>query len=287
LLMWLQQLRVHQYAKNGLVFVPVLTAHAFAPSALSASTLAFVAFCLCASGAYIINDLVDVAADRQHPTKRNRPLARGSITRAQALGATALLLACAFLVASAVSVQFVLVLAVYLGLTAAYTFWLKRKLLIDIVVLALLYTLRVIGGAVAIDVTPSDWLLAFSILIFTSLALIKRYAELANRHADDAPELSNRDYKLGDLSVVAAMAAAAGFNSVTVFALYVSSDAAHLYSRPRLLWLVCPILLYWIGRALVLTHRRVMDDDPIVFVLKDKVSLLTIAAIVALMLAAI
>jgi len=288
LFVWLRQLRVHQYTKNGLVFVPVLTAHAFTLSALSSSSLAFTAFCLCASGAYIINDTVDIEADRQHPTKSKRPLAEGKIAPAQVWVAVPLLLLFALLTAAAVSTRFLLVLVVYLGVTTAYTFWLKRKLLIDVITLSLLYTLRVIGGAVAIQVTLSEWLLAFSLLIFASLALIKRYAELANRLAVNVPELPNRDYKLEDLSVISAIAAAAGFNAITVFALYVSSDAVlQLYSRPRILWLICPILMYWIARALILAHRGVMDDDPIVFALKDPVSFLAIGSIIVLTLAAI
>jgi 4-hydroxybenzoate polyprenyltransferase len=288
LLVWLQQLRVHHYAKNGLVFVPVLTAHAFTLSALSSSFLAFTAFCLCASGAYIINDTADLEADRQHPTKSKRPLAEAKIAPGQALIAAGLVVLCAFLVAAAISPQFLLVLAAYLGITTAYTFWLKRKLLVDVIALSLLYTLRVMGGAVAIEVTLSEWLLAFSLLIFASLALIKRYAELANGLALHVPEPLNRDYKTEDLGVVAAIAAAAGFNAVTVFALYISSDAGlQLYSRPRLLWLICPILMYWIGRALILAHRGLMDDDPIVFALKDPISFLAIGSIIALTLAAI
>lgn len=285
---WLKQLRIHHYAKNGLVFIPVLTAHAFTSSALLVSCLAFFAFCLCASGVYVINDMADLEADRQHPTKRERPLAEGRITRLQALIAIPLLLVSALLIAAAVSFRFVLVLAAYLSLTTLYTFWLKRKLFADVVVLALLYSLRVVGGAVAIEVELSEWLLVFSLLVFTSLALIKRYTDLSKRIEANSLEPADRGYRNADLAIVGAMATAAGFNAVTVFALYVSSDTVQqLYSRPRILWLICPVLMYWIGRALILAHRGAIDDDPIVFALKDPVSFLALGAIVTLVLAAI
>jgi 4-hydroxybenzoate polyprenyltransferase len=165
---------------------------------------------------------------------------------------------------------------------------LKRKMLIDVMTLATLYSVRVFGGAVAIDVTVSKWLLAFCMSLFVSLALMKRYVELAARFDAKMPDPSNRDYRTGDLEVVSALAAAAGFNAVTVFALYISSDTIHqLYSRPEVLWLVCPVLIYWIGRALMLAHRRLMDDDPVVFALKDRASLFTVAALAAIVAVAI
>ncbi len=157
----------------------------------------------------------------------------------------------------------------------------------DVVALASLYTIRVVAGAVAIDVFISQWLLGFSLFIFTTLALVKRYTELAVRLDAGLADPSNRNYKVGDLSVIAALAAAAGFNSVTVFALYVSSDAVHaLYRRPEILWLFCPVLMYWIGRMIILAHRRQMHDDPIVFALYDRISYVTLAVVLAILVAA-
>jgi 4-hydroxybenzoate polyprenyltransferase len=180
------------------------------------------------------------------------------------------------------------VLLGYFALTTAYSFVLKRKMLIDVITLGALYTTRVLGGAVAIDVIASKWLLAFCMCLFMSLALIKRYVELAARRDAKMPDPANRDYRTSDLPLVSALAAAAGFNAVVVFALYISSDAMNaLYSRPELLWLVCPVLMYWIGRALMLAHRREMDDDPVVFALKDRVSLATMAVAAGLVLVAI
>jgi 4-hydroxybenzoate polyprenyltransferase/phosphoserine phosphatase len=284
---WARLLRVYQYSKNGLIFVPIVTAQAFHPASLLAALLAFVAFSLCASCVYIVNDVVDLQADRMHPTKNRRPLASGQIAISSALIVAATLLAVGIAVAALISIKFVGVLALYLALTTAYSFFLKRKLLVDIVALASLYSIRVVGGAVAIDVPVSQWLLAFSLFIFTALALIKRYAELATRVDTGMPDPGNRNYRLGDLSVIAALAAAAGFNAVTVFTLYISSDAVRvLYSKPELLWLFCPLLMYWIGRILVLAHRRVLDDDPIVFALRDRVSYLALAVAAAIILAA-
>jgi 4-hydroxybenzoate polyprenyltransferase len=184
------------------------------------------------------------------------------------------LLLTSFALAAVVSAAFVAVLAAYFALTTAYTLVLKRKMLVDTIVLATLYTIRVVAGAAAIGVAVSEWLLAFSMFFFTALALIKRYVELTRCFDAARPVLTNRNYKIGDLDIVAALAAAAGFNAITVFALYVSSDAVHkLYAHPERLWLVCPILMYWISRALMMAHRRLMDDDPIIFALRDRNSL--------------
>ena len=285
---WLRALRVHQYAKNALLFVPVLTAHKFDLATLIASGLGFVAFCLAASAVYLLNDLVDVEADRLHPTKRERPLARGDLPAAHARMAIPALLAGAFALAFAVSATFAGVLAVYLVATTAYTFHLKRQLVVDVIVLAGLYTLRVIAGAAAIDVVVSEWLFAFSMFMFTSLALIKRYVEL-NRRADAAlPDPANRDYRVDDAGIVATLAAAAGMNAITIFTLYISSPAvAKLYRHPAILWATCPILMFWIARALLLAHRRQMDDDPIVFALRDPASRWVLALMIAVIVAAI
>ena len=186
-----------------------------------------------------------------------------------------------------VSLPFLAVLLAYFALTCAYSFYLKRKMLIDAVTLALLYVLRVLGGAVATDIVVSEWLMAFSLFIFFSLGLIKRYIELAARLDSTLAEPPNRNYKVNDLGIVAALAAAAGFNAVTVFALYISSNTVRdLYRHPDLLWLICPIFLYWISRALMMAHRRLMHHDPIVFALTDKNSLFAAVAVALLLIAA-
>lgn len=284
---WLKALRVHQYAKNMLVFVPLIVGQRLGLQDFALAALAFLAFSLCASSVYLLNDLIDIPSDRAHPSKRRRPFAAGTLPLKKGVIATPLLLAAAIAAALAVSPMFLAVLAGYYILTTAYSFSLKRKMIIDVVVLAMLYTIRVIGGAVAIAIAPSEWLLGFSMFMFTSLALIKRYVELAVRLDADLPDPSNRNYKIADLPIVAALAAAAGFNAVTVFALYASSPKVQtLYRHPELLWLVCPLLMYWIARALMMAHRRLLDDDPIVFALKDRVSRITALTIAAILVTA-
>lgn len=284
---WIALLRVHQYVKNALVFVPLVTSHHFTLESVVTSVLAFVAFSLCASAVYVVNDLVDVQADRHHPKKRSRPLASGALPAWPAAALSLALLAAAAFVSLSVSVQFAGTLAAYFGLTTAYTFVLKRKMLVDVIVLSLLYSVRVIAGGVAISVPVSEWLLAFSMFIFTTLALLKRYVELSRRLDAGLADPGNRNYKVGDIGIVAALAAASGFNAVTVFALYISSDSARqLYTHAQVLWLICPLLMYWIGRALLMAHRRYMDDDPIVFAFKDRPSLIILGLVGALVLIA-
>ena len=285
---WTRLFRVHQYSKNILLFVPLFTAHQFAALPALQALLAAAAFSLCASSSYILNDLLDLAADRNHPSKRTRPLASGVIPLMHGVVAMVLLVIAAIAIAIIVSLPFLSVLLGYLVLSTAYSFWLKRKMLVDVATLAILYTVRIVAGAVAIGVAMSEWLLAFSMFIFMSLALIKRYVELAVRLNSNLSDPSNRNYKVGDLDIIAALAAAAGFNAVVVFTLYISSNTVReLYSRPQLLWLVCPILLYWIARTLMMAHRRLMDDDPIIFALRDNVSRLAIIVIGVIVLAAI
>jgi 4-hydroxybenzoate polyprenyltransferase len=279
---WLNALRYHQYVKNLLIFVPVLTSHHFTPATVTMASIGFVAFCACASAVYILNDLLDLEADRVHPTKRNRPFASGALPISAGMVVFPFLLLFAAVVASQVSWDFLGTLAGYFALTTAYSLYLKRKMLIDVVVLAMLYSVRIVAGGVAANITISQWLFIFSLFMFTSLALIKRYVELSTRLDRRLPDRSDRNYRSSDLDIVAALAGAAGMNAITIFALYVTStDVQALYRNPKLLWLICPILLYWISRALMMAHRRHMDDDPIVFALKDRISRLAIIAIIA------
>ncbi|MGV7216974.1 UbiA family prenyltransferase [Bradyrhizobium sp. UFLA05-112] len=285
---WLKLMRVHQWTKNFLIFVPMVTAQRIDPNSLLYAILAFVSFSLIASGAYIINDLVDIDADRAHVHKKHRPLAAGTLSASRALIVAALLTMTAISLAISVSMHFAAVIALYLLVTTAYSLVLKRKMLVDVIVLAGLYTIRVVGGAVAIVVPLSEWLLGFSMFVFVALALVKRYVELTARIEADLPEMSNRNYRKSDLGAVAALMAAASFNAVTVFALYISSDTVHhLYRHAHYLWLICPILIYWFGRLLMLAHRRELDDDPILFALRDKNSLLAFVMICGILISAI
>lgn len=284
---WKKQLRVHQYAKNALVFLPMLAAHMFDVVSLLTATLAALSFCFAASACYILNDLVDLADDRGHRSKKDRPLAKGDIPLIHAVIAVPILLALATLVSLSISPAFAGVLAGYFLLTTFYTFHLKRILLVDVLALAGLYTIRMFGGAVALGIGLSTWLMVFSLSIFVSLALMKRFVEIAARIDSQLPSPANRDYENADLTMLAALSAAAGFNAVTVLALYVSGfSVSVLYTRPELLLLACPILTYWIGRALILAQRRQMQDDPVVFAIKDPMSRLSGLAILAVFVAA-
>ena len=285
---WLAALRVHQYAKNVLVFVPLLTSHHFNLPSLGNAVLAFLAFSTCASSAYLLNDILDLRADRHHPIKCHRALASGTLPIASALIAIPCLAATSLIIATAVSWLFLMTIVAYLVITMAYSFHLKKMLLVDIIALAGLYTTRILGGAIAIDVHLSEWLLIFSLFVFTSLALIKRYGELTMRQGARLADPINRDYRIGDLNIVAALAAASGMNAITVFSLYISSPAVtSAYSSPWLLWMLDPLLLYWIGRALMIAHRQAMQDDPIVYTFKDGPSRITVLLMTCIALAAI
>jgi 4-hydroxybenzoate polyprenyltransferase len=285
---WIKLIRVHQWVKNGLVFIPLIMAHQFNLVALGHALLAAVAFSLCASAIYILNDLVDIQADRVHPTKRERAFASGGISPTSGLRAAMALWLASFCVALLISPGFVLVLLSYFALTILYFTVLKRKMLIDVFALASLYTIRMIGGAVAVGVLLSHWLLAFAMFIFVALALIKRYIELATLADQNLPNPTSRNYQTTDLSIIAAFAAASGYNAVVVLALYLSSNAVvPLYRHHNILWFICPLVLFWFSRVLLLAHRRLVHDDPIVFALKDPVSLLTAGLVAVLGLAAI
>ncbi len=281
----LKALRPHQWSKNLLLFLPMLAAHdlpAFLPVLLG-----FVAFCLTASAVYVINDLVDLASDRAHPRKSKRPFASGALdAQTGVFMSIGLLLAALILGIATGNPAFLAVLVLYLVSTFAYSLWLKRKLIIDVLTLAALYTVRIIAGAAAASVTLSPWMLGFSIFLFLALAAVKRQAELMDQMKTGRAS-SGRAYEVDDLPVLRGMALSAGHAAVLVLALYISStDVQMLYSRPVLLWLVCPILLYWLLRMVMKTHRGDMTDDPIVFAATDRVSQIVVLGCVLVAIAA-
>lgn len=270
-------IRVHQWVKNALLFVPVLTAHQWQEPGLIILLLAgFFSFSLAASSVYVLNDLLDLASDRQHPSKRKRPFAAGVLSLHTGIVLFPLLLLLSAALLLLLPAAFALALLVYYLLTLAYSFWLKRIIMLDTIILAGLYTMRIIAGTVLIGVEFSFWLLAFSMFIFLSLALVKRYTELLMLRHQGSQKTIGRGYHADDASMVAAFGAASGYIAVMVFALYVNSPAVlELYTQPALLWLACPVLLYWISRVWVLAHRGDMHDDPIVFAVRDMQSLIT------------
>ncbi|MDT8342059.1 MAG: UbiA family prenyltransferase [Longimicrobiales bacterium] len=289
----LRALRWHQWLKNLLVFLPVLAGQQFdRPDVVLRAALAFVAFSLVASSVYVINDLLDLSEDRQHPTKHNRPFASGALPLSSApFLLTALLLGAGLIAARLLPTEFAWVLGVYVVLTFAYSLKLKGAVLIDVLILAGLYTMRIIAGSAATGITPSVWLLGFSLFFFLSLAMLKRYAELHHRAGDwedaSTARLPGRGYRPGDLPVLIALGIGTGCVAVLVLALYVISDefAIH-YRRPLLLLQLCPLALYWIGRAWIVASRDEMDDDPVVWAVKDQLSRWVAAASVAILVLA-
>lgn len=286
---YVRAMRPHQWIKNLLVFVPLAAAHELGNLALLGQTiLAFVAFGLCASSVYLLNDLLDLPADRAHTRKRSRPFASGAASVKVGVSLIPLLLAAAVGIAAVLPTAFLAALAGYYISTLAYSLWLKGKVLVDVMVLAGLYTLRILAGAAAVAITPSFWLLAFSMFLFLSLAMVKRYSELLDLMGAGKNAAKGRGYEVTDLATVQSLGAAGGYCAVLVLALYINSDDVRInYARPEMIWLLCPLLLYWISRMWQRAGRGEMHDDPIVFALKDRISRWVGVAFVAVVAAAV
>lgn len=285
----MKAMRLHQWAKNALVFVPLATAGLWSqPWPIGQAMIAFILFSLAASGVYLINDLVDIDADRAHRTKRNRPLASGALPIPIAVAVAAVLLLGAPLAAWLVlGPAFTAVLLGYLVLTTAYSFRLKAVVTLDVIVLACLYTVRIFAGAVAVGVSVSSWLLTFAIFVFLSLAFLKRYTELAQPSDDPRRMLSGRGYAPADIDVVMMMGVAAGMVSILVLALFINNvSAIYRQGTPHLLFGLCLILLYWLTRIWMMARRGEVSGDPIAFAITDKRSLILGAFSALIMVAA-
>jgi len=271
---YVRSLRLHQWLKNTLLFLPLILAHRLTDTGLILQALlAFLSFGLCASSVYLLNDLLDLPSDRQHRSKRLRPLACGEIPLLSGLLLSLLLLLLAFGLASALPTAFLVILALYYLCTGLYSFVLKRIMLVDVIMLAALYTLRIIAGAAAISVIPSFWLLAFSMFLFFSLAVVKRYTELDYLQKAGIAQSEGRGYYAQDLNMMAMFGSTSALLSVMVLALYINNEETrNQYLTPELLWLLCPVLLYLITRIWLLAARVQIEEDPIVFALKDRVS---------------
>jgi 4-hydroxybenzoate polyprenyltransferase len=271
----LRALRPHQWAKNVLLFIPLLAAHRLTDlSGLTGALLAFVSFCLCASSVYVLNDMLDLEADRNHPRKSKRPFASGELPLSAGFLLFPALLGVGALIALFLPPKFQIALAAYYATTVAYSFLLKRLLLLDAVALAGLYTLRIIAGSGAADVGLSFWFLLFSVFLFLSLAFVKRYAELDALRRQQRLQALGRGYRVEDLSVLQSFGTGAGYLSVLVLALYINSpEIQALYHRPKVIWILCILMLYWISRVWMTAHRGSMHDDPVVYALRDRVSL--------------
>jgi 4-hydroxybenzoate polyprenyltransferase/phosphoserine phosphatase len=270
---WMRAFRIHQWAKNVLLGVPILTAHAFNYSAIAEITAAFTAFGLVASATYLLNDLLDLVSDRHHPRKYIRPFAAGDIALASGILGMIILFSAGFGLAVQLSDNFLFTLLAYLGLTISYSFYFKKIVLIDVLLLASLYTTRIVAGAYAIEVPLSSWLLGFSMFIFLSLALVKRCTELMAMQRLSRETIKGRNYKVSDYSMLSTMGVAAGYISILVLALFISSpESVSKYTYPVLLWLLCPLMTYWVSRLWLKTSRGEMHDDPLIFSLKDQAS---------------
>jgi 4-hydroxybenzoate polyprenyltransferase/phosphoserine phosphatase len=282
-------LRPHQWAKNLLLLVPVITGHRIWDlQNWAVVLLGIVAFSAVASAVYIFNDLIDLAVDRRHPTKRKRPLASGEVAIPLAVAIGLGLIAVAFLLSLLLPWKFVVLLLVYFFLTSAYSVSLKRLVLVDVICLAGLYALRIEAGGAATNIVISPWLLSFSMFFFLSLAFVKRYTELRS-HEDRASssKIGGRGYMPLDLDLIRSMGPGSGYLSVLVFSLYINSpDVVKLYRHPQILWLICPILLYWISRVWMFAGRGCMNEDPVYFALKDRIGLVSAALIAFVLLLA-
>lgn len=285
---WARALRVHQWLKNLLLFVPLLTAFSFLDTAkLTTLVAAFLSFSLAASATYIVNDLWDLENDRAHARKKSRPFASARIPILHGLLAAAVSLAIAMALAFWVSQAFLGMLLTYLVITSAYSWTLKNYVLIDVLTLALLYTLRILAGSVAVSISPSTWLLAFSVFVFLSLALVKRCAELVTLGEAGISQTRGRDYRVADLAVLWPLGLGSAMSAIVVFGLFISADdTQRLYATPELLWLAAIGLIYWLARLWIKTSRGEMHDDPVIYTVKDHGNRIALLGIVLVVLGA-
>lgn len=270
-------MRPAQWAKNALLAVPMLVGHAVTLAHLGQFLIAATCFCMAASSVYLVNDLVDIQSDRSHPSKRRRPIAAGYVSIKSALIASAVLLLASLIMAGAViGLSFAGIVLGYIAASSAYSLFIKKIVLVDVVWLAGLYTLRIVAGGVAVSVFPSPWLLAFSLFFFLGLAFAKRYTELVRMDELHRDRSAGRGYCVQDIDLLRVMGPACGCMAVLVMGLYITSDAVVLlYRSPAFLWFIVPLLFYWVSRIWLIAMRGQLDDDPVVFALRDRVTYLT------------
>jgi len=284
----LKEIRPYQWIKNILVFIPMLAAQDFDKTTFLEALFAFIAFSSTASSVYIFNDLLDIQADRNHPRKCKRPFAAGDLSFGIGISIGILLLLIGIIVGYDIGKSFLTVLLTYYSFTLSYSFYFKRKALIDIFILAGLYTLRLLGGGMATNLNISFWLLAFSLFIFLSLAAIKRQSELLDMKQREKIIIPGRGYKISDIDFIRTIAISSGLMSALVLSLYINSPKVlDLYSNPELLWISSSLYLFWIIRVCFKTNRGEMEYDPIIFAFKDKVSNLIFMIIIALFILSI
>ena len=269
-----KMIRTYQWVKNFLIFLPLILAHKFLDvNLLLKALVAFFSFSFLASSVYIINDIMDVESDRIHPSKKNRPIASGAVKISSALKVVFILMPLSFIISIFLGKEFLFVLLTYFITTSCYSFYLKKIMLVDILILSLLYTVRIFAGGVSLNIYLSPWLFMFSMFFFFSLACAKRYSELYAVRNNLQDEIKGRGYQAQDLEQIQIFGSSSGYIAILIFALYIQSEISmKLYKTPSFFWALCPIMLYWISRVWLLSHRGQMTQDPIIFALKDKVS---------------
>ncbi len=275
-----KEIRVYQWVKNILVFVPLLLSHTYTNQVLVIEAIiAFIAFSLCASSVYIINDLCDIESDRQHPAKKFRPIAAGLISSGFAKFLAVALFSTALATALLLNQNFLFAFMIYFILTLAYSFGLKAIAIVDVLILGGLYTLRVIAGVVVINAEMSYWLIVFSLFVFFSLALLKRFTELKNIKARDEDSVGRRDYAVADSGLLLIMGIISSYIAILVIALYIHDPVIITkYSSPMWLWLIIPAMLYWLSRIWLIANRGHLNEDPVLFALHDVASYVVVLA---------
>lgn len=277
-------IRPHQWVKNILVFVPMLMSHSFSMNNFILSTKAFIIFSLVASSIYVINDIVDIKSDQKHPYKRNRPLAAGLININQCKYIIIFLLLFSIFFLIGVNKDFLILIILYFIISNLYTFFFKKYVIIDLLILASLYTIRIIGGGFITGISISIWLLSFSIFFFLSLAAIKRQIEIINFKKNKKVKITGRGYIVNDQKIINMIALYSGYTSILILVLYINSpQVISLYSSPNILWGMCLIMLFWISRIMFMSSKKKIEDDPIVYAIKDKISYICLLFILCIM----
>jgi 4-hydroxybenzoate polyprenyltransferase len=283
-----KSIRIHQWAKNVLIFLPLLLAHRLTLTGIASASAAFLSFSLCASSTYLVNDLLDIEADRRHPRKRFRPFAAGDLSIQSGCLLIALLFCTALLIATQLPVAFLCWLLIYTTATLAYSLRFKRMVLVDVIVLSMLYTMRLVAGSAATHVLISPWLAGFSIFFFLSLAMVKRFSELENLRARGLAPTNGRGYLVTDIEQLRSFGTASAYASVMVFTLYINAmGESHLYRHPQFLWLLVPLLILWLSGIWLLASRGQLDEDPVIFAITDRRSLALGVLVVGVVLLAL
>lgn len=280
----LQAMRVHHYVKNILILVPLFVSYSFLNIPLVISSLmGMLIFCLLASSGYLINDLLDLASDRRHPQKCHRPIASGELGIVVAITLASALIFCVIALSSLIPLSARYVLIAYFTMTILYSLVLKQLFIIDVCLLAGMYTVRVVYGAMLIQVPLTEWFLLFSLFSFLSLALLKRYTELLLFTQDKSEKLIRRGYKNEHIQLIRFFGLLSGYLSVVVFGFYLGSDNAQsLYRQPAMLWMICPLLIFWVSRIWRLAREKKVHQDPIVFAIQDRTSYIVVLLVVTI-----